>query len=204
MARPRRWLVLATHVEWEKAGTVTGLASGRIPELILAENVGIFSCRQDRLQRVDQRDRTLFLFSGVRPRLGSQLEASRIRRRCRGRRLKQPRNRVCFLAAPHGKITLSEFYNDNKGETMFSFRVAVHKDKKQVGTIQYHDVVRRYSDGSMKIPVTDDPLTWKWAENPDGFVSEKVVKQIHSCLERGQIVGHAGDEGEYEWVADER
>lgn len=87
---------------------------------------------------------------------------------------------------------------------MFSFLVTVHEGGVQVGTIQYHDVVRRYPDGSMKIPVTDDPLSWKWAENPDGFVSEKVVKQIHSCLERGEIVGHARDNWEYAWRADER
>lgn len=87
---------------------------------------------------------------------------------------------------------------------MFSFHVTVHKDNVQVGTLQHHDVIRRFPDGSMKIPVTDGPLTWKWAENPDGFVNEKVVKQIHSNLERGECRGHAGDDFEYEWFADER
>jgi hypothetical protein len=35
MPRPRRWLVLAVHREWQDDGTVIGLAGGGIPELIL-------------------------------------------------------------------------------------------------------------------------------------------------------------------------
>lgn len=91
---------------------------------------------------------------------------------------------------------------------MFSFLVRVHKDGTHVGTIQFHGVKRVNPDGSMRLPVRfgehgTEEVPCQWALNPDDFVSEKVVKQIGSRLQMGQIVGETYDEGEYKWEADQ-
>jgi hypothetical protein len=89
------------------------------------------------------------------------------------------------------------------------FRVTVYKGGTQVGTIKVQGLRVHSPNGGMKIPVrfgesgTED-VPFGVRLEPDGFVSDGVVRQILSRLEIGQIVGDAYHEGEYKWYADER